>query len=78
MERKNLQMGTRSQGGNEQKFRQRPDPITYGQKFGRKCQKTLNKKKNGNGLLKSRSSTLLESCEEFITSILTTWSSRPP
>ena len=39
MERKNLQVGTRGQGGDEQKFRQRPDPITYGQKFGRKCQK---------------------------------------
>ena len=46
------------QGGDLQKFRQHPGPITHDQKFGQICPQGPNKEKNVMALLESRSSTM--------------------
>ena len=73
---KSLQMHTRGPGGGLPKFRQHPGPITYDQECGQVCRTAVNKTNNGIRLWKSRSPTMLEIWNEYLSAIWMAWSSR--
>ena len=70
-ERKNILTDTCGPGSGFQKFKQSPDLIIRGPKFGPGCQKQLNERKSSNGLSRNRSSTVQECWEAFILLIWT-------
>ena len=73
---KNLQTDISGPGSGWRRSKQHPGAITWVQRYGETCQMQRNDKKNKNGLLKNRSSTVQEVWEVFISSIPQMRSSR--